>query len=152
MKTKKILQLPWIPLEDWSKLEASHMPIFHSFRHLDAFTVSKLDVELFIISVTEELSIKFNISFDEMDKIIHNKNVSFFQLKDKLFSKYLYFNKDNPKLLNLQQTFMIPYRLKDSKLRYLIELYEKLPAKDKTKFLEYIGNFDIEINVEVVPK
>lgn len=147
MKTKKILQLPWLPLEDLSKLEASYIPFLHH-----TLIVSKLDIELFLIDLIGNLSLEFDVSYDEMRELIYRKNVTFFLSVDKLFHKHTFLTIYNSKLLKLQKSLLVPYKLKNSDLNDLIELYENLTPKDKMAFLEYIGNFEVKIKAEVVPK
>lgn len=144
MEAKDVISLPWKKVTDWSELSASNGCWGKCY-------VCDTDLNVFVENIYRNISRKLNINYEQLKPILVAENDPFYRLKANLFDYYDGYDKNHPRLIELQNTLRVPdiSNIEDAvttdNVSICLKLFEELPDIEKMVFLQKIGKINVKI-------
>lgn len=138
MNSEQIKKLPWINVEDWSKLE----PTTAGF--CERRYASEFDVDNFVEHIFKEIAEKLNVSYEDILPILRKSNSAFYLLKSEIFRKYDGISIQSDKFNALKKLFRVPNTNVTTdelseRVEKLLDDFSSLSDEEKSMFFRHLN-------------
>ena len=145
MQASDVKKFGWMEVEDWSSLTESVSTID------DGLYVGYMDIEQFVENVFQESARQLNIPYEELKPILEEKNIAFYEEKERIFRKYKALTESHAELYRLKSLLKvpdissIPAEMLKSKVEKILDDFAGLADDEKIEVMQRLGVVPLQI-------